>query len=69
MLPVVDRDGTRRFGRSSSPPECWLAFSVLPSVLGLAASAVFLWRAGAEHALVQVCLWAAAEKSNIRASG
>jgi protoheme IX farnesyltransferase len=41
--------------------------SVLPSVLGLAGMLYFFGALVLSTALVQVCLWAATEKTNVRA--
>jgi len=41
--------------------------SVLPSVLGLAGVLYFFGALVLSTALVQVCLWAASEKTNVRA--
>jgi len=67
MLPVVDRDGTRTFRQIIVTAGMLVGVSVLPSVLGLAGVLYFFGALVLSTALVQVCLWAAAEKSNIRA--
>jgi protoheme IX farnesyltransferase len=67
MLPVVDRDGTRTFRQIIITAGMLVGVSVLPSVLGLAGVLYFFGALVLSTALVQVCLWAAAEKSNVRA--
>ena len=67
MLPVVDRDGTRTFRQIIITAAMLVGASVLPSVLGLAGVLYFFGALVLSTALVQVCLWAAAEKSNVRA--
>jgi protoheme IX farnesyltransferase len=67
MLPVVDRDGTRTFRQIIITAGMLVGVSVLPSVLGLAGVLYFFGALVLSMALVQVCLWAAAEKTNVRA--
>jgi heme o synthase len=67
MLPVVDRDGTRTFRQIIITAGMLVGVSVLPSVLGLAGVLYFFGSLLLSTALVQVCLWAASEKSNVRA--
>ena len=67
MLPVVDRDGTRTFRQIIITAGMLVGVSVLPSVLGLAGVLYFFGALVLSTALVQVCLWAASEKSNVRA--
>jgi len=67
MLPVVDRDGTRTFRQIVVTAAMLVGVSVLPSVLGLAGVLYFFGALVLSTALVQVCLWAAASKSNVRA--
>jgi len=67
MLPVVDRDGTRTFRQIIITAGMLVGVSVLPSVLGLAGVLYFFGALVLSTALVQVCLWAAAEKTNVRA--
>ena len=63
MLPVVDRDGTRTFRQIIITAGMLVGVSVLPSVLGLAGVLYFFGALVLSTALVQVCLWAAAEKA------
>jgi heme o synthase len=67
MLPVVDRDGTRTFRQIIITAGMLVGVSVLPSVVGLAGVLYFFGALVLCTALVQVCLWAASEKSNVRA--
>ena len=67
MLPVVDRDGTRTFRQIIITAAMLVGASVLPSVLGLAGVLYFFGALVVSTALVQVCLWAASEKTNARA--
>jgi heme o synthase len=67
MLPVVDRDGTRTFRQIIITAGMLVGVSVLPAVMGVAGVLYFFGALVLSTALVQVCLWAAAEKSNVRA--
>jgi protoheme IX farnesyltransferase len=67
MLPVVDRDGTRTFRQIIITAGMLVGVSVLPAVMGLAGVLYFFGALVLSTALVQVCLWAAAEKSKVRA--
>jgi protoheme IX farnesyltransferase len=67
MLAVVDRDGTRTFRQIIITAAMLVGVSLLPSVLGLAGVLYFFGALVLSTALVQVCLWAASEKTNLRA--
>jgi heme o synthase len=67
MLPVVDRDGTRTFRQIIITAGMLVGVSLLPSVLGLAGVLYFFGALVLSTALVQVCLWASSEKTNVRA--
>ena len=67
MLPVVDRDGTRTFRQIILTAVALLAVSLLPSMLGLTGVLYFFGALVVSTALLQVCLWAASSKSNVRA--
>ena len=67
MLPVVDPDGRRTFRQIIVTAGMLVGVSVLPSVLGLAGVLYFFGALVLSTALVQVCLWAASEKTNVRA--
>src|SRR6266851_4446311 len=67
MLPVVDREGTRTFRQIILYAVALVAMSLLPAVLGLAGVVYFFGALVTSTALVQVCLWAASNKTNTRA--
>jgi len=67
MLPVVDRDGTRTFRQIIFYAAALVGVSLLPAVLGLAGIVYFFGALVACTALLQVCLWAASNKTNGRA--
>jgi heme o synthase len=67
MLSVVDRDGTRTFRQIIITAGMLVGVSVLPAALGLTGVLYFFGALVLSTALVQVCLWAAAEKTNVRA--
>ncbi len=67
MLPVVDRDGTRTFRQILLAASALVAVSVLPAVIGLAGVRYFFGALVVSMALVQVCLWAGAARTNQRA--
>jgi protoheme IX farnesyltransferase len=67
MLPVVDREGTRTFRQIIFYAAALLGISLLPSVLGLAGVIYFFGALVICTGLVQVCLWAASNKTNVRA--
>lgn len=67
MLPVVDHDGTRTFRQILFSAFALVAVSVLPAVIGLAGMRYFFGAFLASMALVQVCLWASAVRTNRRA--
>src|SRR6516164_896970 len=67
MLPVIDKDGSRTFRQIIVTAGMLVGVSVLPSVLGLAGVLYFFGALVLSTALVQVCLWAASEKTNVRA--
>ena len=67
MLPVVDRQGTRTFRQIILTAIALVAVSSLPAVTGLAGVRYLFGALVASTALVQVCLWAARAKTNVRA--
>jgi len=67
MLPVVDREGTRTFRQIILYAVALVGVSLLPSILGLAGVLYFFGALVSSTALVQVCLWAASNKTNARA--
>jgi protoheme IX farnesyltransferase len=67
MLPVVDADGSRTFREIVLTAAFLVPVSMLPSVTGLAGSRYFFGALVLGIMLVEVCLWAAASKTNSRA--
>jgi protoheme IX farnesyltransferase len=67
MLPVVDREGTRTFRQIILTAVALLGVSLLPAVMGLAGVRYFFGALVISTALVQVCLWAASSRTNVRA--
>jgi heme o synthase len=67
MLPVVDREGTRTFRQIILFAGALVAASLLPALVGLAGVLYFFGALVISTALVQVCLWAASTKTNVRA--
>ena len=67
MLPVVDREGTRTFRQIILYATALVGVSLLPAVLGLAGVVYFFGALVVCTGLVQVCLWAASKKTNVRA--
>jgi protoheme IX farnesyltransferase len=67
MLPVVDREGTRTFRQIILTAIALVGVSLLPAVMGLAGVRYFFGALLVSTALVQVCLWAAASRTNVRA--
>src|SRR5713101_6069218 len=67
MLPVVDREGTRTFRQIILYAIALVGVSLLPAILGLAGVLYFFGALVTSTALVQVCLWAASNKTNARA--
>lgn len=66
MLPVVDRSGARTFRQIVLTASALVAVSILPAITGLAGVRYFFGALVLSILLVQVCLWAAASKSNVR---
>src|SRR5215469_7872349 len=67
MLPVVDREGTRTFRQIVLYAAALVGVSLLPAMLGLAGVVYFFGALVVCTGLVQVCLWAASNKTNARA--
>jgi protoheme IX farnesyltransferase len=67
MLPVVDREGTRTFRQIILYAAALLGISLLPAVFGLAGVIYFFGALVICTGLLQVCLWAASNKTNVRA--
>ena len=67
MLSVGDRDGSRTFRQILIAASMLVVISLLPSVLRMTGVLYFFGALVASTALVQVCFWAASDKSNVRA--
>jgi protoheme IX farnesyltransferase len=67
MLPVVDQEGTRTFRQILVTAAALVGVSLLPAIAGIAGVFYFFGALGLSVALLQVCLWAASAKTNIRA--
>jgi protoheme IX farnesyltransferase len=67
MLPVVDREGKRTFREIILYASALVGVSLLPAILGLAGVLYFFGALVTSTALVQVCIWAASNKTNARA--
>jgi len=67
MLPVVDREGKRTFTQIVLYAAGLVAVSLLPAICGLAGVVYFFGALVTCTGLVQVCLWAASSKANVRA--
>jgi protoheme IX farnesyltransferase len=67
MLPVVDKQGTRTFRQIIFTAAALVGVSLLPAVVGLAGVRYFFGALVVSVGLLQVCLWAATAKTNVRA--
>jgi protoheme IX farnesyltransferase len=67
MLPVVDRDGSRTFRQIILAATALVAVSLLPAIVGLAGVLYFFGALVTSLAMLQVCLWAASARTNVRA--
>src|SRR5579859_2326631 len=67
MLPTVDPDGKRTFREILLTAALLVPVSLLPAVTGLAGARYFFGALVLGIMLVEVCLWTAASKTNIRA--
>jgi heme o synthase len=67
MLPVVDPKGTRTFRQIVLYAIALVAVSLLPAMMGLAGILYFFGALVTSTAMVQVCLWAASNRTNVRA--
>jgi protoheme IX farnesyltransferase len=67
MLPVVDREGKRTFREILLTAALLVPVSLLPALTGLAGVRYFFGALVLGILLVEVCLWAAASKTNVRA--
>jgi protoheme IX farnesyltransferase len=67
MLPVVDPDGSKTFSQILLAAAALIPVSLLASVTGLAGVRYFFGALVLGLLLVEVCVWAAASKTNARA--
>jgi heme o synthase len=67
MLPVVDPEGKRTFRQIIWTAVGLIGMSLLPSVVGLAGMMYFFGALVVSLGLLQVCVWAASMKTNVRA--
>ncbi|HEV2490959.1 MAG TPA: heme o synthase [Candidatus Acidoferrales bacterium] len=67
MLPVVDPRGSATFGQIIFTAAALVPVSLLPSVVGLAGIRYFFGALILGMSLVQVCLWASRNRTNVRA--
>jgi heme o synthase len=67
MLPVVDREGSRTFRQIIFTAAALVGVSLLPAIAGLAGVLYFFGALVTSLAMLQVCLWAASVRSNVRA--
>ena len=67
MLPVVDREGNRTFRQIILYAAALIGVSLLPAIMGLAGVLYFFGALVTGTAMLQVCLWAASNRTNARA--
>jgi protoheme IX farnesyltransferase len=67
MLPVVDRAGSATFRQIIVAATVLVPVSLLPAVVGMTGPRYFFGAVVLGMALVEVCLWAARTKTNVRA--
>ena len=67
MLPVVDPEGKRTFRQIVVTAVALIGVSLLPAIAGLAGMVYFFGALALSVGLLQVCLWAASAKTNLRA--
>ena len=67
MLPVVDPEGRKTFTQIVVCAAALIPVSLLAAVTGLAGVRYFFGALVLGMLLVEVCLWAAARKTNVRA--
>jgi heme o synthase len=67
MLPVVDRDGRVTFGQIIFCAAALIPVSLLASVTGLAGVRYYFYALVVGLLLLKVCLWASAQRTNVRA--
>ena len=67
MLPIVDPSGAATFRQVVCTAVLLMPVSLLPAVVGLAGVRYFFSAVIVGMALVQICVWAARSKTNLRA--
>ena len=67
MLPVVDPEGSRTFRQIIVAAAALVGVSLLPAIVGLAGVLYFFGALVTSLAMLQVCLWAASVRTNVRA--
>ena len=67
MLPVVDQEGKRTFRQILVTAVALIGVSLLPAIAGMTGVFYFFGSLVLSLALLQVCLWAASAKTNLRA--
>jgi protoheme IX farnesyltransferase len=67
MLPVVDPEGKRTYRQIVLTAAALIVVSLLPAIVGLTGVLYFFGALVVCVGLMQVCLWAAALKTNVRA--
>lgn len=67
MLPVVDPQGTLTFRQIVGCAILLLPVSLFPAVMGMAGVMYFFGAVVLGFLLIQVCLWASASRTNVRA--
>jgi protoheme IX farnesyltransferase len=67
MLPTVDPQGTRTFRQIIGTAIVLLPVSLFPALLGMAGILYFFGAIVLGMLLIQLCLWASANRTNVRA--
>jgi heme o synthase len=67
MLPTVDPQGTRTFRQIIGTAILLLPVSLFPALMGMAGVLYFFGAVVLGFMLIQLCLWASASRTNVRA--
>jgi protoheme IX farnesyltransferase len=67
MLPTVDPQGTRTFRQIIGTAILLLPVSLLPALIGMTGVLYFFSAVVLGFILIQLCLWASASRTNVRA--
>jgi heme o synthase len=67
MLPTVDPQGTRTFRQIIGTAILLLPVSLLPALIGMTGVLYFFGAVVLGFILIQLCLWASASRTNVRA--